>query len=179
VLAFLLCCQFYSLSTHNICSSNFSFPPGIGLPGRVLSSGQPLWDDSIPESSQMKFPRVEGAKTHGIKKGVGIPLYHTSFGKVVIALYSTQERTQNIGLVQKCCQLFQGSQVGKMVSHSFCGCQIYELGTSILLTSLCSLSLFKLGGDSSQSCRIRQWEFIKELRCNRVRRGTKCLRRQM
>ncbi len=100
-------------------SSNFVFPPGIGLPGRVLSSGQPLWDDSIPQSCEIKFPRVEGARAHGIQKGVGIPLYHTPYGKVIVAMYSTQDIRRDVGLVQKCCQFFQGSHgIGQMVSRS-------------------------------------------------------------
>lgn len=58
----------------------------------------------------MKFPRVEGARMHGIKKALGIPVHHTTFGKVIVAMYSTKDIVKDLTLVQKCYSRLQGAQ---------------------------------------------------------------------
>lgn len=92
-------------------SSKFKFRPGVGLPGRVYSSGQPLWDDSIQNLSRQQFPRVEFARAHGIKKALGIPVFHSSLGKIVVALYSSDDVVKDEEIVQKCCNLFETSNI--------------------------------------------------------------------
>jgi hypothetical protein len=104
----------YHMNEFGKHSSNYKFNPGVGLPGRVFASGRPQWDDCIPELSSDMFPRVEAARRHGIKKGLGIPIFHTPLGKIVVAMY-TCEDTMQYGiqqhLVQKCCNFFQISNV--------------------------------------------------------------------
>lgn len=84
-------------------SSNFMFPPGVGLPGRVFTSGQPLWDDSVQDLTWNQFPRSSGAKMHGVKKALGIPVSNNSGGRIVIGMYCSEEIAKDDGMVQRCC----------------------------------------------------------------------------
>ncbi len=101
----------YHMNEFGRFSANFKFPPGVGLPGRVLSSGQPTWDDSIQNLSSAKFPRVKGAITHGIVTGLGFPMFNTPVGRVVVAMYSSTPVEKDQNLVQKCCAQFQFGHV--------------------------------------------------------------------
>ncbi len=49
-----------------------SFERGIGLPGRVWSSGQPSWIPDLAEDAN--FPRVRSALSLGLRSGAGFPI---------------------------------------------------------------------------------------------------------
>ena len=49
-----------------------SFSAGEGLPGRVLSSGQPVWIVDVNKDSN--FPRARHADNLGVKAGFGFPI---------------------------------------------------------------------------------------------------------
>lgn len=97
----------YHMNEFGKYSKKFAFPPGIGLPGRVLMSGAPTWDDCVQKCSLTDFPRVDGARTHGVKKALGIPLLNSSVGKIVVAMYTSEDIDRDVGIVQKCCAQFQ------------------------------------------------------------------------
>jgi hypothetical protein len=114
----------YHMNEFGKLSSTFKFKPGEGLPGRVFESGQPLWDDCVQSLSTGQFPRLEGAIIHGIKKALGIPVFHTPLGKIVVAMYSSQDIIKDEGIVQKCCKLFESPivfnpKVGYIVVFQF------------------------------------------------------------
>ena len=57
------------------------FAPGVGLPGRVLSSGDPAW---IPDVQQDKnFPRNKLAWDIGVRGAFGFPV---SIGSQIVAV---------------------------------------------------------------------------------------------
>lgn len=97
----------YHMNEFGKYSKKFAFPPGIGLPGRVLKSGVPTWDDCVQKCSLTDFPRVSGAKKYGVKKALGIPLLNSSVGKIVVAMYTSEDIGKDVGIVQKCCAQFQ------------------------------------------------------------------------
>src|SRR5881409_564007 len=49
-----------------------SFLPGIGLPGRVWTSGQPAWIPDLPQDGN--FPRAPFAQKAGLRGGVCFPI---------------------------------------------------------------------------------------------------------
>ncbi len=53
-------------------SRNTAFPPGIGLPGRVWSSGRPAWILNVQEDSN--FPRAPIAAKEGLRAAFGFPI---------------------------------------------------------------------------------------------------------
>eukprot|EP00521_Asterionellopsis_glacialis_P017978 CAMPEP_0195290884 /NCGR_PEP_ID=MMETSP0707-20130614/6568_1 /TAXON_ID=33640 /ORGANISM="Asterionellopsis glacialis, Strain CCMP134" /LENGTH=964 /DNA_ID=CAMNT_0040351065 /DNA_START=273 /DNA_END=3167 /DNA_ORIENTATION=+ len=100
----------YHMEQFGNYSEKFSFPPGVGLPGRVFESAEPMWDDCLQTAQFIDFPRTNGAKRHGVKKGVGIPLMSsTGSGQqhCIIAMYTTEDIPKNVDLVHKCYHEFQ------------------------------------------------------------------------
>ncbi|WP_254053760.1 PAS domain S-box protein [Singulisphaera sp. GP187] len=53
-------------------SRRIAFPPGVGLPGRVWSSGQPAWIPDIVEDRN--FPRAGVAVREGLHSAFGFPI---------------------------------------------------------------------------------------------------------
>jgi hypothetical protein len=82
-------------------SANFSFSPGVGLPGRVFQSGKPSWECRLDQSDVEHFPRSDIAKIYAIKTGLGIPLDTESFGCIVVILYSVQDIPEDPKKVEK------------------------------------------------------------------------------
>lgn len=98
----------YHMNEFGRYSSTFMFTPGIGLPGRVYNAGQPTWDESVQDATLDDFPRVPGARSHGVKKALGIPLEGRTEGEIiVVALYSASKITKDESLVEKCYIEFQ------------------------------------------------------------------------
>ena len=57
------------------------FRPGVGLPGRVLSSGKPAWITDV--TKDRNFPRAQMATELGVKGAFGFPVL---VGKDVVAV---------------------------------------------------------------------------------------------
>lgn len=91
----------YHMTQFGSYSETFSFPPGIGLPGRAFSTGVPIWDDGIQHSSLKNFPRVSGAQKHGVKNALGIPI-SCNTGRFVVALYTSQDIRNHFTVIQRC-----------------------------------------------------------------------------
>src|SRR5437867_1785435 len=53
-------------------SRETAFPPGVGLPGRVWTSGQPTWIPVVNEDSN--FPRGPAAAKEGLHGACGFPI---------------------------------------------------------------------------------------------------------
>jgi PAS domain S-box-containing protein len=73
----LTCIDFWSLPS--VSASEFEaltrrskFPPGVGLPGRVWSSGKPEWITDV--TSDSNFPRAPVATKEGLHTGIGFPI---------------------------------------------------------------------------------------------------------
>ena len=48
-------------------SGSLDFPPGVGIPGSVMASGDPLWAADVKELAN--FPRCQAAAACGIGAG--------------------------------------------------------------------------------------------------------------
>ena len=91
----------FRMNEYGMYSKNFSFAPGVGLPGRVYVSGQPSWEGSVDEADPTYFERAGGAKVYGVRCALGIPLHTVNIGRIVLALYSTQNIPENKQLSSK------------------------------------------------------------------------------
>ncbi|MGB7951173.1 MAG: MASE1 domain-containing protein, partial [Candidatus Binatia bacterium] len=73
----LTCLDFWSLPSANVAefeaiTRQGTFPPGVGLPGRVWSTGKPSW--IIDVTGDSNFPRAPLAAKDGIRTGIGFPI---------------------------------------------------------------------------------------------------------
>jgi len=91
-----------------------TFPPGIGLPGRVWSSRQPEWIQSAPEDPN--FPRAAVARREGLKAGLGFPVMLDSEVLGVLEFFSCEEQTPDPDLLRTFDAL--GSQIGQFVKRA-------------------------------------------------------------
>lgn len=76
-------------------STKFSFPSGVGLPGRVFATMSPVWERWLDEADPKIFERAGGAKVYGVKTGFGFPLRTNHIGVIVVAMYSCSDLAEN------------------------------------------------------------------------------------
>jgi hypothetical protein len=89
------------LDEFGVYSTNFSFAPGHGLPGRVYTSGEPAWECRIDLADPHLFERAGGASVYGVKTAVGIPLVAEGIGTIVVAMYSTLDLEEDKLMLHK------------------------------------------------------------------------------
>jgi PAS domain S-box-containing protein len=73
----LTCIDFWSLPSVNVSefealTRQSKFSPGVGLPGRVWSSGRPEWITDLTNDDN--FPRAPVATKEGLHAGIGFPI---------------------------------------------------------------------------------------------------------
>mmetsp|Transcript_24551 Transcript_24551/g.41771 ORF Transcript_24551/g.41771 Transcript_24551/m.41771 type:complete len:726 (-) Transcript_24551:92-2269(-) len=89
----------YNLLLFGSYSEKFSFSSGCGLPGRVYESAVPAWEQFITNAPSHLFERRGGAMQFGIKTALGLPIESTNVGRIVLVMYSTQDREKDDYLV--------------------------------------------------------------------------------
>eukprot|EP00934_Nitzschia_sp_Nitz4_P007225 Nitzschia sp. Nitz4//scaffold79_size90958//7879//11018//NITZ4_005008-RA/size90958-snap-gene-0.75-mRNA-1//1//CDS//3329558198//7215//frame0 len=91
-----------ALNEFGVYSDNFTFEPEQGLPGDVYSSGNIRWLSGVQNFTTKVFERSNGAKTHGIKTAVGIPLNTPLVGRIVVTLYSRDAVPEDLVMAKAC-----------------------------------------------------------------------------
>src|SRR5207249_293857 len=87
------------------------FPAGTGLPGRVWSSGQPVW---IPDVTQdTNFPRAKVALQDGLHGAFGFPVVAGPDFLGVIEFFSHEIREPDADLIEMTATM--GSQIGQFL----------------------------------------------------------------
>ena len=81
-------------------SQEFTFPLGIGLPGRVWSSQQPEWQQDISREPKINFQRADIARECGLRTGLGIPLIVKDQVLAVILFFKIESYKQDTRLVE-------------------------------------------------------------------------------
>ena len=91
----------FQLNEYGAYSTNFSFAPGVGLPGRVYNSGQASWENQVSEADPVHFERAGGAKIYGVKTALGIPLECATIGRMILGMYSSNDIKADPVLIEK------------------------------------------------------------------------------
>lgn len=79
-------------------SEGVSFPPGVGLPGRVWASKQASWIFDVTQDAN--FPRADMAEEVGLKAALAIPILSGDEVLAVIEFFLRQPRGRDEQLVQ-------------------------------------------------------------------------------
>jgi PAS domain S-box-containing protein len=94
-------------------SRGFTFPPGVGLPGRVWKNCQPAWIADI--LSDGNFPRASLAAKVGLRSALGFPILFGGEALGVIVLISREARKPDEDLLQMFASI--GSQIGQFIGQ--------------------------------------------------------------
>lgn len=79
-------------------SRSFTFLPGIGLPGRVWSSKQPIWIKDVTLDDN--FPRASHARKAGLKAAMGFPIFINDEIVAVVDFSTSEGREKDERLVK-------------------------------------------------------------------------------
>lgn len=79
-------------------TESYKFPPGVGLPGRVLKSGKPAW--IIDVTRDPNFPRALSAEEVGIKTGFAFPVLEGDRVVAVLEFYTTKISRPDEALIE-------------------------------------------------------------------------------
>jgi len=80
-----------SLEQFRNLSKNYQYPPGVGLPGRIWSTGKLEWIEDVSQSELPTFLRAEIANLMGLKACFGVPI---CAGEEVLAILIFFNRTK-------------------------------------------------------------------------------------
>jgi diguanylate cyclase (GGDEF)-like protein/PAS domain S-box-containing protein len=96
-----------------VTASTF-LPPGQGLPGQIVASGQPLW---IPDlESHGNFPRWKLAAELGVRSGFGLPVVLGSEVVAVLEFFSPEPTAPDAALLATLAEV--AAQLGRVVERS-------------------------------------------------------------
>ena len=94
-------------------SGVMTFPPGIGLPGRVWASGEPAW---IPDLDQDRnFPRVPIARSSGLKSAFAFPISCGTEVRGVAEFFSRSSRSPDDEVIRVTASL--GGHIGQFLAR--------------------------------------------------------------
>src|SRR6266545_4149373 len=108
------------------------FKPGIGLPGRVWQSKQPVWVEDI--INDPNFPRSAAARSARLKTGVAIPILSRRKVIAVLEFFMRESRSQNEQLVNVIVAV--AAQLGLMMERKRAAEQLSD--TNEILQSILS-----------------------------------------
>ena len=63
-------------------------PRGVGVPGRVWDTGQPLWISDLQR--ELEFPLAKAATTQGVQTVLGVPIRHAGDTLAVMEFFNRQ-----------------------------------------------------------------------------------------
>ncbi|MBI2988650.1 MAG: PAS domain S-box protein [Deltaproteobacteria bacterium] len=116
----LACCPSWygrtkSLEKFRALCEGLTFPPGIGLPGRVWASKRPEWIQDISVLPDKTHPRAKIAKGFGIKAALGVPIIANDEVLAVLGFFMLQSRREDKRLVEDVSAV--ATQLGWVIQH--------------------------------------------------------------
>ena len=94
-------------------SKTITFPPNVGLPGRVLASGDPIWISDL--AADTNFPRMQFAAREGLRSGFGFPILLGNEVLGVLEFFSRETRQRDQDLLDTVSAI--GSQIGQLLER--------------------------------------------------------------
>lgn len=101
------------LAKFEALSRQTTFGPGIGLPGRVWSSGEPAWIPDVTRDSN--FPRAPVAAQEGLHAAFGFPIRLAGQALGVMEFFSRKIQQPEKDLLQMLSVI--GSQIGQFIER--------------------------------------------------------------
>jgi PAS domain S-box-containing protein len=90
-----------------------TFAPGVGLPGRVWASSEPLWITEM--AADTNFPRLTIAAKEGLRSAFGFPVLLEGDVIGVLEFFSLQTRQHDQELIQMMSAI--GGQIGQLIER--------------------------------------------------------------
>jgi PAS domain S-box-containing protein len=84
--------------------------PGVGLPGRIMSSGEPEWIADL--WADANFPRINAAREVGLRAGFGLPVKLGPVTVAVLEFFATESRPPDQRLIELMRSV--GAQIGRV-----------------------------------------------------------------
>jgi PAS domain S-box-containing protein len=94
-------------------SESLALAPGVGLPGRVLETGEPAWLVDVPADAN--FPRATAARHDGLHAGFAFPLRSAGRLSGVMEFFARDARDPDERMLAT--MVVVGSQVGQFVAR--------------------------------------------------------------
>jgi len=110
-------------------SGTFTFPPGVGLPGRAWSAKKPVWVQDV--TLDPNYPRAAIAKEAGLKAGVAFPVFSDKEIVAVLGFYMREALERDERLVSFVSSLV--IQLGQVINRKKAEAAVKERS---LLTAL-------------------------------------------
>lgn len=96
---------------HN--TGTVDFPPGVGLPGRVLATGAPLWIEDV--TADRNFPRAEAAQLAGIRSAFAFPVLAGKEVAAVLEFFTSRSLPPDAAFLHLVSQI--GTQLGRVIER--------------------------------------------------------------
>lgn len=137
--------------------------PGVGLPGRVLTSGEAAWITDVNKDSN--FPRAGAAKESGIRASFAFPVLAGKEVAAVLEFFSTEAAEPDDQILELMNQV--GTQLGRVIERQKAEEEILRQ----------SQALGKFGADLRQLHRINtsRYDSQEELFADYLRTGREIL----
>ena len=104
-------------------SQEITFTPGVGLPGRALATGKPVWVLDVTQDDN--FPRKPYAIECGLRGACAFPVYSGQEVVAVLEFFASDVRDPNGPLLELMAQI--GLQLGRVIERQRAGRRIAGL----------------------------------------------------